>query len=240
MTGDLISRPSSQKPTVIGFPFIIRVLIFVGCTVLGLALGYFIPMIAQWASTLPWVPFQGPLKLISSLSGAWATTVVTSLLGLLVGLWFAEEVIKDMLRVVVSGDTIQLKKDEVVQELRFDNISTAFLDGKELVFLGREGQELAREKYEWASERIVDALMAHGYSWSPGGDPYKGQYHRWVQDTPDLHPTVNALLKARENTLKNKNGREARELRSEVAKHGVVVRDEETRQYWRMQAAQPR
>jgi len=68
----------------------------------------------------------------------------------------------------------------------------------------------------------------------------KGQYHRWAQDTPDLPPTVNALLKAREKTLKNKNGREARELRSEVAKHGVVVRDKETRQYWRMQAAQPR
>ncbi|MFB6367624.1 DUF308 domain-containing protein [Paenibacillus elgii] len=234
------SRPSSQKPTVIGFPFIIRALIFVGCTILGIALGYFIPMIAQWASTLPWIPFQGPLKLISSFSGAWVTTVVTSLLGLLAGLWFAEEVIKDTLSVVVSGETIRLEKDGAGQELSFENISMVFLDGKQLVFLGHAGQELAREKYEWASERIVSALMAHGYAWSPDGDPYKGQYHRWVQDTPDLPPAVNALLKAREKALKNKEGREAKELRSEVAKRGVVVRDEEARQYWRMQATEPR
>ncbi|SCW63692.1 hypothetical protein SAMN04487970_102275 [Paenibacillus tianmuensis] len=234
------SRPSSQKPTVIGFPFIIRALIFVGCTILGIALGYFIPMIAQWASTLPWIPFQGPLKLISSFSGAWVTTVVTSLLGLLAGLWLAEEVIKDTLRVVVSGETIRLEKDGGGQELSFENISMVFLDGKQLVFLGHAGQELARDKYEWASERIVSALTAHGYAWSPDGDPYKEQYHRWVQDTPDLPPAVNALLKAREKALQKEEGREAKELRSEVAKHGVVVHDEETRQYWRMQAIEPR
>ncbi|MCP3775509.1 DUF308 domain-containing protein [Paenibacillus sp. MZ04-78.2] len=233
------SRPSSQKPTVIGFPFIIRALIFIGCTILGIALGYFIPMIAQWAATLPWIPFQGPLKLISSFSGAWVTTVVTSILGLLVGLWFAEEVIKDTLRVVVSGEMIRLEKDGGGQELSFENISMVFLDGKQLVLLGHAGQELAREKYEWASERIVSALTAHGYSWSPDGDPYKGQYHRWVQDTPDLPPAVNALLKAREKALKKEDGREAKELRSEAAKHGVVVRDEETRQYWRLQATEP-
>ncbi|MCP3775505.1 DUF308 domain-containing protein [Paenibacillus sp. MZ04-78.2] len=234
------SQSSSQKPIVIGFPFIIRALIFVGCTILGIALGYFIPMIAQWAATLPWIPFQGPLKLISSFSGAWVTTVVTSILGLLTGLWFAEEVIKDTLRVVVSGETIRLEKDGIVQELSFENISMVFLDGKQLVFLGHAGQELARDKYDWASERIVSALTAHGYAWSPDGDPYKGQYHRWVQDAPDLPPAVNALLKAREKALKNEEGREAKELRSEVAKHGVVVRDEETRQYWRMQATEPR
>ncbi|MCM3267639.1 YqeB family protein [Paenibacillus elgii] len=227
-------RPSYQKPTVIGFSVAIRVLIFAGCIVLGIALGYFIPLIAKWALTLPWVPFEGPLKLITSFSGVWVT-VVTSLLGLLAGLWFAEEVIKDTLRVVVSGETIRLEKDGIVQDLSLADISLVFLDGKQLVILGNTGEELARETYEWASGRIAGALTEHGYPWSPGGDPYKEQFRRWVLDTPDLPPAVNALLKAREIALQKKEKGEAKELRLEVSKLGFVVKDEETRQYWRAQ-----
>lgn len=229
-----ISRSSYRESTAVGFSTAIRVLIFAGCSVLGLALGYFIPLIAKWALTLPWVPFEGPLKLITSFSGVWVT-VVTTLLGLLAGLWFAEEVIKDTLHVVVSGETIRLKKDGAVQEFRRATISTVFLDGKQLVILGSNGEEHARETYDWASGRIADALTEHGYSWSPGGDPYKEQFRRWVLDTPELPPAVNALLKAREIALRKKEKGEAKELRREVAKHGVVVRDEETRQYWRAQ-----
>ncbi|KZE84440.1 hypothetical protein AV654_00605 [Paenibacillus elgii] len=227
-------RPSYQKPTVIGFSVAIRVLIFAGCIILGIALGYFIPLIAKWALTLPWVPFEGPLKLITSFSGVWVT-VVTSLLGLLAGLWFAEEVIKDTLRVVVSGETIRLEKDGVVQDLSLADISLVFLDGKQLVILGNAGEELARETYEWASERIAGALTEHGYPWSPSGDPYQEQFRRWVLDTPDLPLAVNALLKAREIALQKKEKGEAKELRREVSKLGFVVKDEETRQYWRAQ-----
>lgn len=227
-------RPSYQKPTVIGFSVAIRVLIFAGCIILGIALGYFIPLIAKWALTLPWVPFEGPLKLITSFSGVWVT-VVTSFLGLLAGLWFAEEVIKDTLRVVVSGETIRLEKDGIVQDLSLADISLVFLDGKQLVILGNAGEELARETYEWASGRIAVALTEHGYPWSPGGDPYQEQFRRWVLDTPDLPPAVNALLKAREIALQKKEKGEAKELRREVSKLGFVVKDEETRQYWRAQ-----
>ncbi|KEQ24057.1 YqeB family protein [Paenibacillus tyrfis] len=231
-------RPSYQKPTVIGFSAVIRVLIFAGCIILGIALGYFIPLIATWALTLPWVPFEGPLKLIASFSGVWVT-VVTSLLGLLAGLWFAEEVIKDTLRVVVSDETIRLEKDGVVQDLSLADISLVFLDGKQLVILGNAGEELARETYEWASKHIAGALTEHGYPWSSGGDPYKNQFRRWVLDTPDLPHTVNTLLQAREIALKKKEKGEANELRREVSKLGFVVKDEETRQYWRAQTTGP-
>ncbi|MGF9912361.1 DUF308 domain-containing protein [Paenibacillus ehimensis] len=229
-----VSRPLYREPTAIGFSGAVRVLLFVGGSVLGLALGYFIPLIAKWALTLPWVPYEGPLKLITSVSGLWAT-VIASLLGLAAGLWFAQEVIKDTLYVVVSGETIRLEKDGAAQELTRETIGAVFLDGKQLVVLGNKGEELARETYEWASGRIAGALTEHGYPWSPGGDPYKEHFRRWVPDTPDLPPAVNALLKAREIALQKKEKGEAKELRREVSKLGFVVRDEGTRQYWRAQ-----
>ncbi|GLI04079.1 hypothetical protein YDYSG_01090 [Paenibacillus tyrfis] len=229
-----ISRSSYQKPTAVGFSSAVRILLFVGCSALGIALGYFIPLIAKWALTLPWVPFQGPLKLITAFSGVWVT-IVTSVLGLLAGLWFAEEVIKDTLHVVVSGETIRLEKDGTVQKFMRETIGSVFLDGKQLVILGNNGEEHARETYDWASERIAGALTEHGYPWSPGGDPYQDQFRRWVLDTPDLPPAVNALLKAREVALQKKERGEAKELRREVSKLGFVVKDEETRQYWRAQ-----
>lgn len=233
-----ISRPSYREPTAVGFSTAVRVLLFVGCSVLGLALGYFIPLIAKWALTLPWVPYEGQLKLITSVPGLWAT-VIASLLGLAVGLWFAQEVIKDTLHVVVSGETIRLEKDGAVQELTRQTIITVFLDGKQLVILGNAGEELARETCDWASGRIAGALTEHGYPWSSDGDPYKDQFRRWVLDTPELPPAVNALLKAREIALQKKEKDEAKELRREVSKLGFVVKDEETRQYWRAQTTGP-
>ena len=37
----------------------------------GLALGFLLPLLARWASDLPWVPLRGPLELISSFEAGW-------------------------------------------------------------------------------------------------------------------------------------------------------------------------
>jgi cysteinyl-tRNA synthetase len=82
---------------------------------------------------------------------------------------------------------------------------------------------------------MVQGFRKHDYPWLTEGDPHKDKYQRWVPDMPDLSAAAHALLKAREKTLEEKNTVDIKELRSELAKLGIVVRDEETRQYWRWQ-----
>jgi hypothetical protein len=59
------------------------------------------------------------------------------------------------------------------------------------------------------------------------------QYRRWVDDLPDLPASANVLLKARARALDKGDGDEAAQLRADLARLGVVVRDENTRQSWR-------
>ncbi|MEU8916541.1 CysS/YqeB C-terminal domain-containing protein [Streptomyces nigrescens] len=52
---------------------------------------------------------------------------------------------------------------------------------------------------------------------------------------PGLPQGANALLKARAQLLDKKSSTEdLRELREELARVGVVVRDEKRQQYWRL------
>jgi hypothetical protein len=68
---------------------------------------------------------------------------------------------------------------------------------------------------------------------SAGSNHSGGEYRRWVPDTPDLPIGADALLKARQRALDSDQGGDVAELRDELARLGVVVRDEAKRQYWR-------
>lgn len=71
-------------------------------------------------------------------------------------------------------------------------------------------------------------------SWADA-DPHLAEFRRWVPGTPGLPEGANALFKAREKALKKQGDAEdARELRKELARLGVVVRDEDRRQCWRL------
>ncbi|MFI8832567.1 hypothetical protein ACIGPN_16200 [Streptomyces afghaniensis] len=68
-----------------------------------------------------------------------------------------------------------------------------------------------------------------------GEDPYRAEFRRWVPGTPGLPEGADALLRARAQARKSDDDAEdARELRRELLRLGVVVRDEEKRQYWRI------
>jgi hypothetical protein len=51
----------------------------------GLAVGALLPVLARWASDLPWAPFQGPLELLGSFGEPWLVWG-RPLLGLAAGL----------------------------------------------------------------------------------------------------------------------------------------------------------
>ncbi|WP_152394478.1 YqeB family protein [Paenibacillus guangzhouensis] len=223
---------TSNAKTVVGYSTSTKVMLYGGFGLIGLAVGYFLPRIAEWALKLPWSPFEGPLKLLHSWQGVWLDAGLT-LLGFIAGLVIAYLAIQESLVIACSDQEVTLRIDERECTIARGDVGRVFVDRGHLVILGSSGHELAREKSDSKEEQIGRAFTEHGYPYTPGGDPYEAEYRRWVPDTPDLDAAANAILKAREMALKEEEKIDVRDLRQELGKMGIIVRDVEKRQYWR-------
>jgi prophage antirepressor-like protein len=223
--------------TVIGHSAADKVLLFGGFPLAGLVLGFFLPRIADWAAGREWVPFQGPLKLVAAWDSWWVVAICT-VVGLLAGVLLASMALDDTLKVTITGQSVEFLKNQRTVRVPREKVAVAFLDGKEIVLQDSTSRELAREKHDQLkseAKQIPLAFRAHGYPWSENGDPHAGRFRRWVEDEPELPPSVNALLRARSKAFEDgdKGKADLRELRDEVAKLGYTVKDREKRQYWR-------
>ncbi|GAA0941887.1 hypothetical protein GCM10009554_33870 [Kribbella koreensis] len=228
----------SSTKTVIGHSAADKLLLYGGLPLLGLVLGYFLPRIADWATKLEWVPFQGPLELISRWDGWWVVAICLAL-GLIGGVLLAAMALEDTLKTTVGNTEVEFLKNQRTTRVPREKVALAFLDGKEIVLQDSRSAELAREKHDElgaaARTKIQAAFRAHGYPWSDAGDPHESEFRRWVEDDPDLSPAANAVLKARSKAFGqgDKGKADLRELRLELGKLGFVVRDREKKQYWR-------
>ena len=182
-------------------------------------------------SSLPWVPLQGPLELLAALDRRWTVAVCTSA-GLVLGLVVAVGAIVESLTVALTDTGIRLRRNGRTRAVARSDVDAVFLDGKRLVVLDRASRQVVRDRPEATAAEVERAFRAHGYPWRDR-DPYTDLYRRWVPDTPNLPPSVNAVLAAREVMLRGKLDRDVAELRDEVQELGFTVRDEQFRQYWR-------
>jgi hypothetical protein len=218
--------------TVVGHSATDKVLLYGGLPLVGGLLGYFLPRIADWAAAQRWVPWKGLFELVSGWDVWWAQVIMVAV-GLVAGLVLGAIAMDDSLRITVTNHDVELLKNEKTTVVARDKVAAVFLDGKELVIQDRDSAELAREKHDQLkgdTAKIGAAFRAHGYPWSDDGDPYADRFRRWVEDDPELPPAVNAVLRAR---AKASEAVDLRELRTEIAKLGYVVRDKDKKQYWR-------
>ncbi|MET9971210.1 hypothetical protein ABZZ80_36255 [Streptomyces sp. NPDC006356] len=156
--------------------------------------------------------------------------VVGAGLGLVVGFVAVHE----SLSVSVSPGRVVLGVRDSSQEFGRDEVALVVRDGKQLVLLGPDGMEIARETCGLSWARLAEAFAEHGYRWADE-DPHLEEFRRWVPGMPGLPEGADALLRAREAARKKEeNSEDARELRGELLRLGVVIRDEKRRQYWRM------
>ena len=229
---------SPHGQTVVAEPGWWRVLVWIGFPLVGLPAGWLLKLVAGWVASLPWVPFQGPFKLVASVPEPHATIGALAIGGL-AGLVLATMAALDRLTVTVADDHATFTRGGVTRAVKRPLVSAVFLDGKQLVLLGRATEELAREASDLEADRLRDAFMLHGFPWRAGGDPYRDEYQRWVDGVPGLPASANALLKARARALDKGDGDEVAQLRADLARLGVVVRDERKRQYWRRSGRSP-
>jgi hypothetical protein len=219
--------------TVVAPPPAERALVWVGFPLIGAAAGWLLKSLAEWATSLPWVPFQGPLELVASVPDLQAT-IGSLALGVAGGLVVAVLAEQDYVRVTVEDDQLTVTRGGSSRRVPRASVEAVFLDGKQLVLLGHETDEVVREGGDLPdAERLEAAFRAHGYPWVPGGDPHKDEYRRWVEDLPGLPAGADAVLKARARALDRGDKEDAAQLRLELGKLGIVVRDEGKRQFWR-------
>lgn len=175
------------------------------------------------------VPWQGPVELVASVPAPWlpaAGSVIGPALGVVAHY--------EQLVIRLSDDRVVLTREGRAQEFSCDAVAAVFRDGRQLVLLGHDGGELTRQECDLDVGRVAAAFTEHGYAWADA-DPHKDEFRRWVPDTPGLPEGANAILKARQESLEKKgpSDDDVQELREELARLGVVVRDEKRRQYWR-------
>ncbi|WP_435283202.1 YqeB family protein [Streptomyces koelreuteriae] len=205
------------------------------CVACGAVAGALLPLLARWLLSLPWAPLEGPAELLTSIPEP-ALTLGTVAVGALAGLLLGFMAVHESLSVNISDTHVTLTIRDSTRSFAREEIATLFRDGKHLVALAPDGMELAREPCGLPWPRLTGTLTAYGYPWA-AEDPHRADYRRWVPGTPGLPEGADALLRARAQARKNSDDAgDARELRGELLRLGVVVRDEEKRQYWRLVA----
>ena len=221
--------PQPGSATVVREPAWGWALVWTAFPLLGAAAGWLAVRISGWAAEERWLPFRGVFRLLDRYEGGPAT-VAAILVGAAVGLAFAYAGHRDKVTVTVSGSAVELLRAGHTQRVDRDAVAAAFADGKQLVLQDAAGAELAREKSDLEPAALAAAFRAHGYPWRDA-DPYAAEFRLWVEDLPGLPPGADPLLRARAKVLGKRD--EAAELRAELARIGLVVRDERKRQYVR-------
>lgn len=222
-----------NRLTVLSEPVWSTVCVYLVFMLAGAGVGWLAALLADWLITLPSAPLREPAQLVASIP-AWLLPAVGSATGVTLGLVAHHE----QLVIHLSDDRVALTRKGREEEFSHDAIATVFRDGKQLVLLGHDGTELTRQDCDLNADRVAGAFTEHGYAWADT-DPHRDEFRRWVPDTPDLPEGANALLKARQDSLERKDTSDddLHELRDELARLGVVVRNEKRRQYWRQAAA---
>lgn len=221
-----------MSKTIVSQPAWIYPVGFVGLAGLGVGAGIGLKSIAGWVVSLPWAPFQGPLEALERIPEPY-TSIGLPIVGGLAGLVLAVLIVWDLAKLTVTDDEVTISRGGEEHTFARAAVGAVFLDGKHLVLLAPKGDELARESVDLDKDRLTEAFTAHGFPWREG-DPYEADFRMWVADLEDLPAGANALLRARERAVDHGDKSYANEIRTELAKLDVVVRDWNKRQYWRL------
>ncbi|MDP9799828.1 hypothetical protein J2S43_008340 [Catenuloplanes nepalensis] len=220
-------------------------LVCAGFPVTGAGLGLLLHRFWAWLDGLEWLPMHGLVRWVGGWPEPWALIGFTGG-GLALGLALTASAFWGYTVIGVDGDELVVRRGDRTKRARRAEIGTVWADesggltSKDLVVLGRDGTELWRVRGDLPPRaNIRDLLTTHGLPWRDGGDPHASAYRRWVEglpedDTPDGLPRgANALLSARQRALGRDDHEEADELRQELSRLGISLKDEKRRQHWR-------
>lgn len=161
-----MSKPEPAARHVVGgFDTGGRVFVLALFGAVGAGAGVLLPLLARWAADLPWVPFQGPLELLSSFDQAWLVWGRPTL-GLLAGLAFALWTISASPVLEITTEEVRVRRhgevQRVIPRVKVDSIHRR---GSATVIQSATGAELFADNVEGDIARLRDAFTATGYPW---------------------------------------------------------------------------
>lgn len=232
--GAMTRKPavSPDTRTVAAEPPALRYGAVVGLPVLGGVLGLLVALLTHWVAGLPWAPFQGAFTAVASLPQPLGTIAIV-VFGVIAGAGFASFTAAERLTATITPEQVELQRGRrEARTVDGRQVRAAFVDGGMLVLLDERGDELAREATRIPAMTLRLAFEKHGYRWLQG-DPHASDYREWDEDDAELGVRAHGLLRTRRQALAKRHAAEAAQLRDELARQGVLVRDEKRRQYWR-------
>lgn len=222
-----------EKEKVLGLSKFEKTLIFIVPMLLGGLLGWYLPVIGNWILKLPIIPFEKIIEFIASWNSLWVS-IVAAIIGIILGVLLALIIFAESLEVVITLEDLKLKLGDKEDTIDKKDISAIYMEKKQLIILGKDSNELYRESFDVKKEPVVQAAFnEYHYPWVEK-DPFENQYERWVLGHPDFPEKINALLYARECALREDKKKDAKYLRVDLAKLGVVIKDENNGQYVRL------
>lgn len=155
-------RPQPGEPTVLEVKPAHQLVLVIGLTVAGIALGVLAPYLMQWAHGQDWLPFEGPRKLLEKLSstvGSWILIALGAAAGILVGLGLAGELSK----ITVTDGDVTIVKGSTKKRFARAQVSKALYDDKELVLRDERDADLLRQDLDVDKDDVLAALRSHGW-----------------------------------------------------------------------------
>lgn len=197
----------------------------------GATLGFVLSQAPSWISALAWFPNQEKITELADVIG-FKVTLSLVIVGLLIGGFLALMAYEHIVSVTIDGENVTIKRSDNETTYSFADVNCVFVDDGHLVLLGASSEELAREKTSLSLKALEGGFTSHGYSWRER-DPYADSFTRWVDGASALSQDANAILRARQAAVDSDDSADQRELRTELARQRIVVRDAGKHQYWR-------
>ena len=228
----MVSEQRADGRTVLGYPVVDRLVLFVGVPALGVLLAAVLPPLARWLLGLSTgLLFRPLVRFLAAVDEPWEVAVALAV-GLVSGLGVAFVAMAESATVTLTDDELRVEREDRTRTVAREDVDAVFLDGRNLVVLDRESRQLVRDPPRAPAAALAAAFRSHGYPWHDA-DPYADLFRGWTREAPGLPSPVDAVLAARDVALRKKAHRDARDLTAALEKLGYVVREEGVRQYWR-------
>lgn len=233
----MATDPRYSASTTVSTPKSSMALIVIAIPLLCVAGALSLNFVANWMSGWSWVPFGFAIEGFANLPLG-GRLAILAVLGVLVAVFFLFHAFKEHVTVTFARRSVQVTvPGEDIDETFADaDVTAIFLDEDYFVVQGPRGNELFRHKCMLDREELAAACAKYGLPWRNDGDPFADEFRRWVPDIAGLPPGADALFAARQAAIEEDDEDDIAQLRQELLKIGVIVRDSQKKQYWRLEA----